>query len=461
MHENKSSTLKTILFLLLFVVSFSFFGEIAQAQNDPELIAKNLVEYGEYGKAVPYFEDLVRLYPKDKVLNYYLGMCLAETDQFTTQTKKALEISLGDNTPVKSLYYLAECLHAEGDFEQAMNYYQQFDDKARNRDKRDTRLDELMDQCRQKINPFPQPASVQVSQPEKEMPEPVTETTNEIVEDTTETTPVQPTIDSTTVVIEKKLEIPESLKDTIINFQVNSSVKYLKASQFRNSESLNAFIKAWQGEQELQVLLQKSNRLRAVYDSVSVDQKASIADQILKLEKGQYAKHQSINQNYAQARAMENQYWQQADPGSVKAFADRIQFMEDSIRQAKKAARIKKLEAEKPLVLPDSLARTLAPQEPITPDNDVTYKIQIGAYSKTPPDWVQRLFKKLSVIRKIDQYTDDRGVTVYTVGELKSYQDALQMQSQVRMEGVKDAFIAAYKNGERISVKEARKITEE
>lgn len=461
MHENKSSSLKTIQFLLLFVVSFSFFGETALAQNDPELIAKNLVENGEYGKAIPYFEDLVRLYPKDKVLNYYLGMCLAETDQFSTQTKKALETSLGDNTPIKSLYYLGECFHAEGDFDQAMKYYQQFDDEARNRDKRGTRLDELMEQCRQKINPFPQPVSKEEPRPEKELPEPVTESTNDIVMDTIKITPAKPAIDSTKIVTEKKLEIPESLKDTVINFQVNSSIKYLKASQFRNPESLDAFIRAWQGEQELQGVLEKANRLRATYDSAYADQKASIADQILKLEKEQYKKHQRINQNYAQSRAVENQYWQQADPGSVKAFTDRIQFMEDSIRQAKEAARIKKLEAEKPLVLPDSLAKTLAPQEPITPDNDVTYKIQIGAYSKTPPDWVQRLFKKLSVIRKIDQYTDDRGVTVYTVGELKSYQDALQMQSQVRLEGVKDAFIAAYKNGERIPVKEARKITEE
>jgi hypothetical protein len=65
------------------------------------------------------------------------------------------------------------------------------------------------------------------------------------------------------------------------------------------------------------------------------------------------------------------------------------------------------------------------------------------------------------VIRRIDEYTDAKGVTVYTVGELKSYEDALQMQSQVRMEGVKDAVVAAYLNGKRIPVNEARKISEQ
>ncbi|HKJ43099.1 MAG TPA: tetratricopeptide repeat protein [Sunxiuqinia sp.] len=452
MYKNKSSTLKTILFLLLFGPAFGFFTESVQAQNDPELIAKNLVENGQYNKAIPYFEDLVRLYPKDKVLNYYLGMCLAETEQFSKETKKALEISLGENTPVKSLYCLGQYYHAQSDFSQAIKYYQQFDDKARRRDKRDTQLDELMKQAREKINPFPQPIV-------QKAPKPKEEETQSTTTDTSKIATAQP--DSAITAPPKVVAIPEILKDTIINFQVNSSIKYLKASQFQKQASLQAFIKAWKGEQELQELLDKTNQLRETYDSAQAGPKADLANQILELEKQQYAKHQSINKNYNQARMLENRYWQTANPDSVNAFTDRIHTMEDSIHQAKETVRINQLEAEKPKVLPDSLAKTLLPEKPQTIDNGITYKIQIGAYSKTPPDWVQRLFKKLSVIRKIDHYTDDNGVTVYTVGELKSYDDALQMQSQVRLEGVKDAFIAAYKNGERIPVKEARKLSKE
>lgn len=146
---------------------------------------------------------------------------------------------------------------------------------------------------------------------------------------------------------------------------------------------------------------------------------------------------------------------------SIRAFVEEIRTMEDSISQARELERRKVLEASKPIVLPDSLVENLTPEEPVAASTGITYRIQIGAYSRTPPDWVQRLFKKLSVIRRIDQYTDDNGVTVYTVGELKSYQDALQMQSQVRTEGVSDAFIAAYKDGERIPLKQARQITGE
>jgi hypothetical protein len=90
----------------------------------------------------------------------------------------------------------------------------------------------------------------------------------------------------------------------------------------------------------------------------------------------------------------------------------------------------------------------------------IIYKIQVGAYSRGVPKYIDRLFRKLSMIRKIDNYTDDHGVTVYTTGQLTNFEDALQMQAQVRQEGVKDAFIVAYKNEVRITLKEAKKLTE-
>jgi hypothetical protein len=257
------------------------------------------------------------------------------------------------------------------------------------------------------------------------------------------------------------VEIPEGLQDSIILFQVNSSIKYLKTDQFKHASALQAFVQAWQGEQELQEMVAETNRLRREYNDAFATEKESIADAILVLERETYAKNQEISENYTKARRGEADYWDQASAESIREFNEIIRQMEDSIREAKEAERLKKLEAQKPVVLPDSLIKKLLPEEPAAASTGITYKIQIGAYSKSPPDWVQRLFKKLSVIRRIDQYTDENGVTVYTVGELKSYQDALLMQSQVRTEGVSDAFVAAYKDGERITLKEARQITGE
>ena len=52
----------------------------------------------------------------------------------------------------------------------------------------------------------------------------------------------------------------------------------------------------------------------------------------------------------------------------------------------------------------------------------------------------------------------DKGVVVYTTGNLSTYEDAVKMQNQVRQEGVEDAFVVPYFNGKRITLKEAKEI---
>ena len=439
MRENMTTFLKTTLFLLLFVLNLGFFEKKVQAQNDPEQLAKTLVETQQYAEALPYFDDLVHLYPADKELNYYLGMCLAETKQFTPQAKAALQTSMGEDTPMKSLYYLGQCFHAENNFNEALNYYSQFNEQAKNRVKRTTEVDHLIELCKQQVNPFSKPVGPTEIEPKK-----VEEPTNSIAKEDPE-----------------EFIIPSELKDSLINFQINSNIKYLNIDQFKSKSSLAAYTQAWQAEKESNDILEKTNALREKYNSAFAGEKEEIANKILVLEKEAYNKNKEISESYANARRDEMNYWDQADPATIQAFSEKIRSMEDSIQQEKEKARIELLEAQKPVVLPNSFVKNSLPEQAVPVDQGVIYKIQLGAYSKTPPDWVERLFKKLAVIRRIDQYTDDNGVTVYTVGELKSYNDALQMQSQVRTEGVKDAFVAAYQNGKRISVKEARKITEE
>ena len=71
---------------------------------------------------------------------------------------------------------------------------------------------------------------------------------------------------------------------------------------------------------------------------------------------------------------------------------------------------------------------------------------------------MKQKFDKLAVIRKIDKYTDDRGVVVYTTGNLGKLEDAVKMQKQVRQEGIEDAFVVPYFNGKRITLEEAKKL---
>ena len=435
--------LKTILFFLLFVPTAVFSPNEAQAQNDNMQAAKDLAEGGQFERALPFFEELVHLYPADKELNYYLGMCLAETGRFSEKTKTTLQTSLGDGTPSKSLYYLAQCFHAENDFTQALSYYQQFSNKAKKKVKGATRLDELTALARRQINPFKQADTVTATAETQETTQPDAQTASPAVSEKPE-----------------EVEIPQEWKDSLINFQVNSFIKYLKFEHFKSAQSLRAFIHALKTEREVQELSEEANQLRENYNSAFASEKEEIANKILELEKDIYIKNKEIARDYNEVRAHEIDFWSKADASEAKTFSDQIRFLEDSISEAKRIARLEKLEAEKPIILPDSLFSTPELTETTPPDHGVVYKIQIGAYRNAPPDWAQRLFKKLSVIRRIDQYKDEKGVTVYTVGELKSYDAALQMLAQVKAEGVSDAVIAAYLNGKRITVNEARKISE-
>ncbi len=104
--------------------------------------------------------------------------------------------------------------------------------------------------------------------------------------------------------------------------------------------------------------------------------------------------------------------------------------------------------------IPEQIQAAAEPEE----QDDLIYKIQIGAYSRGLPTYVKKQFDKLSYIRKIENYTDDRGVVVYTTGNLTRLEDAVKMKNQVRLEGIEDAFVVPYFNGKRITLEEAKKL---
>jgi len=95
-------------------------------------------------------------------------------------------------------------------------------------------------------------------------------------------------------------------------------------------------------------------------------------------------------------------------------------------------------------------------EKPTANTSGIIYKIQIGAYSRGIPNNQKQAFNKISVIRKVENYTDANGIVVYTTGNLTNYEDAVQMQNQIRQEGIKDPIIAAYLNGKRITLEQAK-----
>lgn len=427
------------IFLMLFCLLTSLSGK---AQNDPEAEARELFDNGRYQEALPVFRDLIRLYPNDQNLNYYLGACLAETNQLTDEAKRALDIA--ENEIPESYFYLGKYFHVRSDWKNAIQNYERFKSKARKKSVKASSVEELISMCRRMKNPFP---AVEIKP-------------KETVDNLTDKKEI-PVIPKPAMNKPGVSEIPPVLKDSVIHFQVNAVVSYNKIDQFKFDSSKEAFVKGWLIEQEMQKKLNNLSHLRKEYGTLAGPEKDSLVDRILKLEQETYRMSQKAHDVYQEANLKEAEFWNKAGALEVENFRREVNRIQDSVRTISEKRMREQAEEKILVILSDTavVADTVTAAKP-APANEIVYKIQIGAYRNSPPAWVQGQFRKLAVIRRIDQHVDEKGVTVYTVGELKSYDDALQMQKQIRMEGMKNAFVAAYQNNNRISLEDAKKLTQ-
>ncbi len=79
----------------------------------------------------------------------------------------------------------------------------------------------------------------------------------------------------------------------------------------------------------------------------------------------------------------------------------------------------------------------------------VFYTVQIGISQKS--EGIQK-FDTVENIRKI---ISEDGITHYTIGNFQNLNDAIASQGMMRDKGFKDAFVTAYRNNKRITLKEA------
>lgn len=262
--------------------------------------------------------------------------------------------------------------------------------------------------------------------------------------------------------INSDIVIPKELADKTIGFQVNSNIVYLNIRHFKMDDSKKMFIQIWTKENELDQLKLKTDSLRKIYSNASDDQKDGLAVKILKNEQKTIELNEEVPAFYEKISKLENDYWQSASPDELSKFQEKINSYKDSLQLATAALNRQSAEEDKKAsdtisIFQPSQKAELKAENPTS----ISYKIQIGAYKGKVPDASAKLIKKLSLIRKIENTKDEKGVTVYTTGNLKVYKEAVTMQNQVKQEGVKNATIIAFKNGKKISIDEARKINKE
>jgi tetratricopeptide (TPR) repeat protein len=497
MRRNLLDSIRlTLIIFLLFAAKATIF---AGTQDVSAVKAMQLFDNGVFTEAERMFGILLEEDPQNPMLNYYYGASRTENGNFEDADLNHL-LQAGKNvTPDRLYYYLGMQYHARNNWEQALKYYNQFRLSVPENEQQELKLAEKIQQCFDHKNPFAKSQTQQseserkdVKQTEPTLPEtteqPATDTLqqNNLTDETsgkviTETGVIpenygqegeqQPETKKTTDEFDigrKALPDLPGVKPTYdlpdgekIDFQVNDHVTYLFTSQFKTVEGKELFEQGQALKHNLEQKIKEANKLREEYKNErNPEVKAEMGEKILDIETVSYNLQNEINQKFVAARIAENQFWNNAGSVAIYNFQIENEKIKSVLRGEKPDKEPTSSKKDSIEILPLAVSEIYESKstEVSQSSGKLVYKIQIGAYSRGVPAYRQRLFNKLSLIRKIDNYTDENGVVVYTTGNLTSLEDAEKMLKQVKQEGIEDAIIAPYFNGKRITLEQAKKI---
>lgn len=501
----------TFIVMLLFIALLS---PPAAAQEISAVKAMLLFDNENYAEAEKIFLLLLQEEPKNPMLNYYYGASRTENGNFGDADLEHLRQSGKNITPDRLHYYLGMQYHARSNWEEAIRHYNLFRLSVPETELQKLELPKKIQQCYDHVNPFEdliqkQKAdnttenTIQPSIQSREQTEEIrkteestaTEQQTEMITDSAGEAHNEPDsvitfsgengnlnfpakseglLHSGELPVEQTAlpdipGLPEEGRKTVlppgdpIEFRINGSITYLFDSQFRTKEGRELFEKGTLLNRTLNEKLEELEQSRKTYRNTNAqDEKKALAEKIVSLETDTYTIQEGVNTLFASARSKENEFWENASES---------EFYNFNLEQEKILAII---ESEKEETLRESQAQYISmenipesffemhEQRPAAQggrkSDQLVYKIQIGAYSRGVPAHRQRLFKKLSLIRKIENYTDEKGVVVYTTGNLTNLEDAEKMLNQIKQEGVQDAIVAPYINGKRIPLEQAKQI---
>ncbi|MDD4107153.1 MAG: SPOR domain-containing protein [Prolixibacteraceae bacterium] len=501
---NRGKINITILLFLIFTAGNYFSG---RSQEISAIRAMQLYDAGKFEKAELIFHELLKADPENTMLNYYYGACRTENGHYSDNDLNYLLKAGKQVTPHHMNYYLGLQYHARNEWDQALKYYNQFRVSVPPDEQENLGLAKKIQQCFDKINPFGEYLKEHNTSDESNLQkERVEKIITETDENEIKNTDSQPDVSDKKEMVSEEIpvnmtsvpadsetdknksttaspgrfnlerrELPDlpGVESTInlpdeepVNFLVNSNITYLYPSHFRTADGKSLFEKIQKLQKELDTTLEESDQLRQNYRRFSnPEERNIIGSKILDLETKSLNIKEEINTLSSACRDIENKYWQNADNTQLNNFIVHLaKIKEAQKRQASgEITEVNRDSIAYPEVVinlkePGGKAEFPQASTVVSKSSNLVYKIQIGAYRGRLPAYVERLYKKLSLIRNLENYTDEEGVVVYTTGNLTNYDDALRMREQVKQEGIKDPQIVPYFNGKRITLERAKEI---
>ncbi len=462
MLKNKTISILTTVYILLFSVIDPLTGTGQETKMDKAI---TLYENGSYSEAALLFRELINSQPENPMLNYYYGSSQTEMGIYATPVLNLLITANQEKekVPEKIDYYLGAQYQAQEQWEQALRHYNRFKINTPEATLDELNLAEKIQQCYNHENPF----SISSENSDILRAETEVQTNNTFVNTTTDSLQTTDTLQIVPTITDSIEGIENTVSGIPIKFIINSEITYRNTDNFQTEDGKNMFTEASAKQMELDNILQNADELRENYKQAKLEsEKQTIGQKILSLENESYKLKDEINQLLKRSRNSEIKYWQNTSEQERIDFIDKLSKLEEkNIEQPAPETNTTETPPDTSIVInPNIILDKMDIETPAgnQPEMDeLVYKIQIGAYSKKLPSYIDQQFKKLALLRKIDHYTDENGVTVYTTGNLTNLEDAVKMQNQVRQEGIRDAFVVPYFNEKRITLKQAKEISKE
>ena len=462
--------IKTYSNIILLFLIFAPVLAVSQATELSRAIA--LFDKEKFAEAEPVFAEILAEKPTDFMVNYFYGACRTENNHFTNADLECLIKANEEVSPININYYFGVQYHARSNWERALKYYNRYKGSASEDDVAKKKVLEKIQQCYDKINPYEEFIVAENTDTIIPVVAGITadgtipadsSLTADSLKMADETVPVAAGTAVAVAVTEPVAE-PKKPKGDPILFVINSEITYTNTTQFKTEEGKSFFKKGNTKQQELEKNISETDELRKKYAAAKTRyEKKTIGEQILANENSVYSLKEEAGKFLSKAQITENEYWQNASPEEIAAFIEEQNKVEEEEIIVTDTTVTDSTTSDTtgfidPAILLIGTDNNDAVTEP--DNNDLVYKIQLGTYRKLP-NYVKKLYDKLSLFRKIDTYTDERGIVVYTTGNLTNYEDAVKMKNQVKQEGVEDAKVVPYFKGKRITLEKAKELEEE
>jgi tetratricopeptide (TPR) repeat protein len=394
--------------LVIILSSLNSYSQVSQ-QKPSRQTAIEAYSNGDYEKASGEFYNLLKIYPKDPLYKYYMGVCLVKMKRHPTNATEYLQGALNGSLDIKSIpddatFYLGRAQQMAGKFDEAIRSFNTFENNAGRKKARDYNIAEYIQECNQ--------GAGRVDDSE-----------------------FQPQILLSRSSLTDKTAEQKVLSD-------NETVQSVEKPGPRKEKVPDEYNKVLSEAMDYQVKADSLNSLAAEYKK-ELPSKPSTQQQAVKSEI-----------SAMESRATE--YQQKADE-RFKVSGKGTQAMQEEVRKptvsqdnVTEIFSLFRVETN-----PELIKSHRVTMDPVLPEG-LFYRIQMGVFSK-PPD--PSFFKGITPVTGFKIASS--GAVRYFAGMFRRITDANRSLLSMKQMGFRDSFITAVFEGKPVSIERAALLEKE